>query len=438
MKKLFLPVFLFFALFVEHAHGQTFTQQLPLPDGPLITSLSFVDSTLGFASGHGGRILKTSNSGNNWTALNTGTTDNINGLVCQDAQNIFACTETGDLLQSSDGGQNWTSTSISTFPLNKIYFHQSKLFVLGGNGQLFLNPHLDFGNLTIPIGGSWANLDHMFWMNDKIGFLFADSTHPFAGKTVLYRTTNGGFSWQRNSRIQSVEGAPTDTIYRDFSWKNLHHIITMPDSSLLMAGGYYPGYIYKSIDKGLTFKILFEIVQVNPQQIHAFSQSKIALISWEGDALFPYIARNRNGGIEWHQYINDTTLFRLNSPFRPWGKAVFFNNHLGFIPGYNQNINGTTTGAILRIRNVFPEGITTAIREVEKSEVNVYPVPANNILWMEGMENMAQVQILNSMGQTMNAPIVFSEGIKGLEVKRFPPGIYMLKAKNKLVRFLKE
>lgn len=437
MKK--ITLFLLLILVKLSGFAQTNAESLPLPNGASLTGLAFVDSSLGFACGFNGRILKTTNAGNLWTELSTGTNDQINGIACQDAQNVFACTQTGKLLQTSNSGQNWLVSSISTSPLSKIHFHHGVLFVLSENGMLHLNPHLDIGNLSLSIGGSWANLDQMFWINSQLGFVVADSTHAFAGKSCLYRTTNGGYNWSRVQNIQSTEGNwRTDTLYRNFSWKNLHHIIQLPDSSLLMSGGYYPGYVWKSTDLGQTFHIIADMTQCNPIQIESFGPGKVALISWEGDALFPYIARNRNGALLWPEWINDTSLFQLPDPFRPWGKATFFGPKLGFIPGHNQNINGSLTGAILRVRNVFPDVVTRLPEELKDDEVRLFPNPASKEVYLKGAQADHEISLYSAQGQKLQAQMKVKDHGVWVDVSLFPPGFYSLRWKGGFKRFLKE
>jgi len=438
MKTRLILFYFFLSSLKLVSFAQTTAQSLTLPEGPSLSGLSFVDSTLGFACGFNGRILKTTNSGDSWQELSSGTTSQINGLVSINAEMVYACTESGQLLSTSDGGLTWTSEQISNVPLTKIYFHHNRLFVLSENGNLFINPQLGFGNLTIPIGGPWANLDQMFWINDQLGFLMADSTHAFAGQTALYRTTNGGNTWNRVPKIQSREGSFSDTIYRDFCWNNLHHIDMLPDSSLLMAGGYYLGYIWKSTDKGLTFKIKDEILQVNPLQIEVMDAQRVALVSWEGDALFPYIARNRNGGNSWHVMINDTNLFRLPYPFKPWGKATFFGPKLVFIPGYNQNINGSLTGAIMRVRNIYPELFTEAKHKTPQEQVLLYPVPASNELILEGLKQGQSATIFSSQGQSISIPSQEKNNALYWDVSTLPKGFYLLKWNKGSRKFWKD
>jgi photosystem II stability/assembly factor-like uncharacterized protein len=436
MKNTLFHFCLLFVAFRNVAlYGQTTAALLSVPPGGILTNLVFSDSLHGFAAGREGRILKSTDGGNSWFSVISGSIANINGLAAANAQEIFASTETGQVLISADSGETWAAISVSTEPLNKAFWHAGKLFVLGRNGNLFINPHLDTGNLTISIAGNWANLDQMFWTGDQTGFIVADSSHAFASNSVLFRTTDGGNTWNRQIRIQSTEGSPSDTIFRNFSWKNLHHIIRKPDSSLLMCGGYYPGFIWKSTDGGATFYLKSEIVQVNPQQIEAIDESRIALISWEGDALQPYIARNRNGGSSWHQWINDTSLFRLPAPFKPTGKAVFRGNGEVLIPGYLQNSNGNT-GAIMRVRNIFPE-LLTDMPEVETRPKQVlYPVPAGNALWIGGIGAHENFQVLNALGQKVAVPYSRQGADFRLDLRQLPEGLYRVFFPGKALPFL--
>lgn len=419
--------------------SQTSAQLMSMPEGDRITALSFLNRNVGFACGYGGRILKTTDGGESWFSLNSGTNVQLNGIVTFspfDMPRVAAVAENGDLLFSTDQGATWTAINVSTSPLNHAFTRRGRLFVVNRQGELIIEPHLETGNFTINVAGSWANLDRLDWINDTTGFLIADSTHAFTGKSVLFRTTNSGFSWERVQKIQSFEGWPNDTLMRNYCFRNLHQVIsTGNDSSLMMIGGYYPGYIWRSQDGGKSFYLHNQIIQVNPQQIQRIDSSRYALISWQGDALQPYIHRNRNGAQTWHQMLSDTGNFRLPAPFKPAGKATFFGNEV-FIPGYLQNTNGSNTGAIMRVQQIFPELLTAQKPIVAESEMRLFPVPAREEIWLEANGNQTPLQLWNAQGQELPVLAEELEGRVRIRLSGLAPGLYRLGYGNQTRSFL--
>ena len=70
MKKLYAVICFF--LFSVTGFSQWFWQN-PFPQGNWLASISFSDPIHGYALGGAGTILKTSNSGTDWTVISTGT-----------------------------------------------------------------------------------------------------------------------------------------------------------------------------------------------------------------------------------------------------------------------------------------------------------------------------------------------------------------------------
>ncbi len=99
--------------------GRTWTTVCKLPNVSEITKICFIDDNIGFAivnifsSPSIGRILKTTNSGNNWLYANFPTTANnnkgyysdFNSLFISDVNTIFVGGY--QLIKSEDSGKNW-------------------------------------------------------------------------------------------------------------------------------------------------------------------------------------------------------------------------------------------------------------------------------------------------------------------------------------------
>lgn len=78
----------------------------------------FFNENLGLYVSDAGRIVKTTNSGVNWTLVNSGTTQSLFGVRFTDALTGFACGNSGTIIRTTDGGDNWTP---QTSPLNEIH-----------------------------------------------------------------------------------------------------------------------------------------------------------------------------------------------------------------------------------------------------------------------------------------------------------------------------
>ncbi len=102
------------------------------PDGGTVNTVAIdPDTPATVYAGTWGSVLKSTNGGENWTAMNTGLTSiNVNSLVNVYAlaidpntpATVYAGTYGGGVFKSTNGGENWTTmntglTSINVFAL---------------------------------------------------------------------------------------------------------------------------------------------------------------------------------------------------------------------------------------------------------------------------------------------------------------------------------
>jgi Photosynthesis system II assembly factor YCF48 len=110
-----LPVFAGFSNISAQVKGtkQTSTPQWvwqnPLPQGNTLQSVSFTDPNNGTALGAAGTIIRTTDGGNNWVILASGTSDDLYGVSFTDVNNGTAVGNFGVILRTTDGGQNWVT-----------------------------------------------------------------------------------------------------------------------------------------------------------------------------------------------------------------------------------------------------------------------------------------------------------------------------------------
>ena len=108
----------------------------PIPPGNSLRSVYFTDLNTGYAVGNYGTILKTSDGGDSWTVLTSGTTHTLFSLTFTDNNTGYATGESGILLKTTDGGNLWTKLSTGmTKNLLSIYFPSKNTgFIVGQNG----------------------------------------------------------------------------------------------------------------------------------------------------------------------------------------------------------------------------------------------------------------------------------------------------------------
>jgi photosystem II stability/assembly factor-like uncharacterized protein len=89
--------------------GKTFRQARSVPTQALLTSLSFVDDHQGWAAGHDGVVLHTTDSGETWSIQRQQLDGDkpLFSIYFRDAQHGIAVGLFGSAVQTADGGNTW-------------------------------------------------------------------------------------------------------------------------------------------------------------------------------------------------------------------------------------------------------------------------------------------------------------------------------------------
>ncbi|QBN18307.1 WD40/YVTN/BNR-like repeat-containing protein [Flavobacterium nackdongense] len=162
-------------------------------NGSSIFSINFRDDNLGFIT-QGGRILKTTNGGNNWVEkYNTNTYYSLSNL--QFENNVgYACGGSnfdnfneGEIVKTVDNGVNWIKIT-SSINITSISFVDENIgFYSNINQEIFK---------TLNGGMSWMKISTIGYLplsisykNEQIGFL-----STYEGK--ILKTENGGKNWK--------------------------------------------------------------------------------------------------------------------------------------------------------------------------------------------------------------------------------------------------
>jgi photosystem II stability/assembly factor-like uncharacterized protein len=163
-------------------------------------SVYFADTSNGWVVGTGGVIIHSSDGGNNWVVQSSGISDSLNSVYFIDAS-IGWIAGRKNILKTTDGGNSWTN--IVTAPPNQSFYSiffidQNKGWVGGSNAnQPFLNYTSDGGSIWITKYSGVAqtgSIRSMDFVNQFIGFAVGDSN----GLSV--KTTDGGTIWNEVSR----------------------------------------------------------------------------------------------------------------------------------------------------------------------------------------------------------------------------------------------
>lgn len=206
MKKLYLFFIVVFVLSSEISYPQTWTQTL---NGISMWSMckDRYGNIYAGTSGTIKAIYKTTNQGQNWLTLLTGSPSNFLGLSVDSLGNIFAANVSNGVMKSTDGGNNWVNIPITTFGnknVQSVICGKNGIVVVGcNNGGVFRST--DYG-VTFPdtsLTGITVVTLAVDRYNSNTIYAGASST---TGSTGFFISTNSGFSFSGPYNVNTCWG----------------------------------------------------------------------------------------------------------------------------------------------------------------------------------------------------------------------------------------
>ena len=88
--------------------------QNPLPQGNTLTDVCVIDQNTAIVVGEDGRIIRTTDGGENWDLPISGVTNNLNSVFFANSDTGWAVGDWGIILKSTDGGITWKKTNSGT------------------------------------------------------------------------------------------------------------------------------------------------------------------------------------------------------------------------------------------------------------------------------------------------------------------------------------
>ncbi len=158
-----------------------------MPVGPKLKAISFGNGTTGSVVGDSGTILRTTNSGANWSTNTSGTSRNLNSVSFTSATAGFAVGDSGTALKTTDG-VTWALQSTGTTQnLNGLHFRTSSSgFAVGNAGTIKISSGTSWSNPTT--NPATQNLNAVFFPSNSVGYAVGNSG------TIL-KTSNTGVTW---------------------------------------------------------------------------------------------------------------------------------------------------------------------------------------------------------------------------------------------------
>ncbi|MEO8514010.1 MAG: YCF48-related protein [Ignavibacteria bacterium] len=325
-----------------------------------IRCITFVNSVTGYASGHSyysghwGRVLKTTNSGENWVPLITNVNGTVNSVSFRDYNTGYGACDGGGIIKTTNAGVDWTlqnSFATTSHQLFRINFKSDETGYIGGFGlgtALILQTTNSGVNWIATTNGIINNYDDVFFTNNDNGYIIGAN-----GK--MLKTIDAGLNWQyitlkTNNGLNKIvfQGQSTGFVVGDngfisrttnaenWSQRNANTIYNLKSASfinnntILIVGG--KGTILKSTNLGDNWITMNSPSQKDLNSVFCIQNSeKVFICGDSGTILF-----SSNSGIN---FVIQNSPNNVN-----YNSINFYNENLGFIVG--------NSGVVLRTSNL--------------------------------------------------------------------------------------
>lgn len=217
--------------------GQRFRQARQVPTRTVLTSVFFLDERRGWAVGHDGTVIASTDGGESWTIQREepGKDRVLLSVWFENETHGLTVGQFGLMLETADAGKTWQERRL--VPGEPGERHLLHLFA-GSNGRLFVAAEAGAIFRSDDGGRNWASVQTdnkgSFWT----GLELRDGTLVAAGmRGHVYRSTDAGKTWKESGWV---------------SQQSIATILEQGNGELLMLGS--SGVILQSQDAGLTLR----------------------------------------------------------------------------------------------------------------------------------------------------------------------------------------
>ncbi len=227
--------------------------QNPYPTANLLSDISFVNDSTGWIVGERGTILRTTDGGQTWDIQQSGTRLWLMNVSFTDENTGFASGNNSMVVYTLNGGETWNRMPGFQWysdPLKSIFVINPDTVWFGSwNGQIY--GCFNYGDTWIRVPPGGYNLEiNSIWFPDSQTGIAAGGT--YSGTERFFKVSNdAGQSWQ-NQAVNDSIGMVVDMVFAS------------ADTGYLLAEKYMtPNYVFKTVDKGVTWHPVYQIMGNN-------------------------------------------------------------------------------------------------------------------------------------------------------------------------------
>jgi photosystem II stability/assembly factor-like uncharacterized protein len=321
MKRIEL---IFFTILVLIIPNDALSQQgwFPLTSGTndYLTSIYFTTNLTGYAVGSNNSIIKTTNSGINWTYQSV--QGSYNSIYFIDPNTGYSVGVNVSftvslIIKTTNAGISWVNHNPGTGNrLYSVYFPNVNTGYVSGQFGLILKTTNSGVNWFQQSSGTTTNsLECVHFLNSNTGFIAGG----FTNSSILLKTTNGGINW-----------IPLTTNVSD-RWLSMSFL----DTNIGYVTG-VNGSIIKTTNSGVNWIIQNSGSNTYLDGVHFININTGYISGWSG-----VILKTTNGGENWESQFSGTN--------RNLESIYFIDSVTAFTAGQDGTILKTTNGGITPI-----------------------------------------------------------------------------------------
>ncbi len=311
-------------------------------------------------------VFLSTNSGNNWTAINNGLPSLDISSVATIGANVFASSYSGGIFRSTDNGANWNiiNNGLSNLQINSLFIDGLNIFACTSAGVFKSTSN----------GNSWSSIG---LSNYQVFSLASSGDTIIAGALGgIFKSSNNVYNW-----------TPLIT----WTYDVVIHSLALKGNNIFAGAGEDGTFLSK--DRGISWtNINLVAVNFNIYNSNIFASTYIgAYLSNNNDSIWALIG------------LPDVNI-----------RTLAFDSTYIYAGTYN-------VGIWKRLLSDF-----TGIKENTSNNISVYPNPTNDILTIETNLNTPQkLEISNLMGQTIYTYYIYNKAT--INTSAFAKGVYILK-----------